>query len=164
MSIDIGLKNYWKNNKKSSLKWKIKNLKWELRYAWKRAWDGYDDMDMIELFDCFIERYKAILKDFRKHHYGLFLVPREYRESLNKIEFDEEETDVIIDMMIFHLEMMDENYVEKILYGKNIDDDDYEICMGKDAIDRAKRIHSVMEQNKDAFMELFRLFFYQLWD
>ena len=164
MSMYIGLKNFWKNNKKNSLKWKLKNLRWELRYAWKRAWDGYDDMDMIEMFDCFIERYKAILKDFREYHWGLFVVPEEYRDSLNKFEFDEEETNIIIDMMIYHLEMMDENHVEKILYGKNVCDDDYEILKGKDAIDRAKRIYSVMEQNKNAFMKLFSLFFYQLWD
>jgi hypothetical protein len=164
MSMYIGLKNFWKNNKKNSLKWKLKNLRWELRYAWKRVWDGYDDMDMIEMFDSFIERYKAILKDFRKHHWGLFVVPEEYRDELDKLEFDEEETDIIIDMMIFHLEMMDEDHVEKVLYGKNINDDDYEIYRGKDAVDKYKRIYSVMEQNKDAFMELFRLFFYQLWD
>ena len=49
MSIEtIGLKNFWKNNKRSSLKWKLKNLRWELRYAWRRAWEGHDDMDMIE--------------------------------------------------------------------------------------------------------------------
>lgn len=162
--MSFGLKDYWKDNKKCSLKWKLKNLKWELRYAWKRAWDGYDDMDMIEMFDCFIERYKDILKDYKKYHHGLFTVPQEYRDSFNKLYFDEEETDIIIDMMIYHLEMMDENHVEKILYGKNVYDDDYEILKGKELIDKVKRIGSVMEQNKNSFMELFSLFFYQLWD
>ena len=160
--MTIGLKDYWKNNKKCSLKWKLKNLRWELRYAWKRVWDGYDDMDMIEMFACFIERYKAILKDYRKHHWGLFTVPEEYRDVLNKLEFDEDETNIIIETMIFHLEMMDEDHVEKILYGKNIYDDDYDFK--KHSLDRYKRIYSVMDQNKNAFMELFSLFFWQLWD
>ena len=165
MSVEtMGLKNFWKNNKRSSLKWKLKDIRWELRYAWKRAWEGHDDMDMIEMFSCFIERYKAILKDFRKYHHGLFWVPEEYREAYNTDCFDEEQTDIIIDMMIYHLEMMDEDHVEKVLYGKNIHDDDYEFSKGKEGLERYKRIGSVMNQNKDAFMKLFSLFFYQLWD
>ena len=162
--MSIGLKYFGENNKKNSLKWKIKNLRWELRYAWKRAWYGHDDMDMIEMFDCFIERYKAILKDYRKYHHGLFWVPEEYRESYNTDCFDEEQTDIILDMMIYHLEMMDEHHVEKVLYGKNMYDDNYEIWKGKEGIERMKKISSVMNQNKDAFMKLFSLFFYQLWD
>ena len=67
-------------------------------------------------------------------------------------------------MMIYHLEMMDENHVEKVLYGKNCYDDDYEFIKGKECIERIKRIRSVMSQNKDSFMKLFSLFFYQLWD
>ncbi len=165
MSIgNIGLKNFWKNNKKNSLKWKLKNLRWELRYACRRAWYGYDDMDWIELFDCFIERYKSILREYRENHHGLFWIPEEYREEYNDDCFDEEQTDIIIDMMIYHLEMMDEDNVEKVLYDKNIHDDDYEFIKGKEGIERIKRIRCVMSQNKDAFMKLFSLFFYQLWD
>jgi uncharacterized protein YihD (DUF1040 family) len=160
--ISIGLKDYWKNNKKNSLKWKLKNLRWELRYAWRRAWYGYDDIDVIEIGCSFIERYKVILKDFRKHHHGLFNVPEEYRDIFNKYFFNEEETDAIIDIMIYHLEMMDEDCVEKVLYGMNIYDDDYEIA--ENMYERYKRISSVMNQNKEAFMKLFNLFFWDLWD
>ena len=158
--ISIGLKYYWKSNKHCSLKWKLKNLRWELRYAWKRAWRGYDDIDIIEMNTMFIERYKAILKEYRKNHHGLFNVPEEYRE-FNKLYFNEEETDIIIDMMIYHLEMMDEDHVEKILYGKY--DDDYEI-KNINMFERYKRIYSIMNQNKEAFMKLFNLFFWDLWD
>lgn len=164
--ISVGLKDYWKNNKKNSLKWKLKNLRWELRYAWRRAWYGYDDMDTIEMYVSFIERYKAILKDFRKHHHGLFNVPEEYRDIYNKYFFDEEETDAIIDTMIYHLEMMDEDNVEKILYGMNIYDDEYSIEEYLNTItpERMKNISNVMNQNKEAFMKLFNLFFWDLWD
>ena len=158
----VGLKDFWKKNKRNSLKWKLKNLRWELRYAWRRAWHGFDDMDCIEMYDSFIERYKAILKEYKKCHQGLFNVPEEYRNILNKHFFDEEETDIIIEMMIFHLEMMNKDYVEKLLYGKNIYDDDYEIA--EDTFERCKRISSIMNQNKDAFMKLFNLFFWDLWD
>ena len=64
--------------------------------------------------------------------------------------------------VIFHLEMMDEDYVEKLLYGKNVYDDDYiPTCR---SFNEYKRISSIMNQNKNAFMKLFDIFFWELWD
>ena len=58
--------------------------------------------------------------------------------------------------------MMDEDYVEKKLYGNNIYDEDYDAdCRN---MEDYKRISFVMIQNKDAFMKLFSLFYYDLWD
>lgn len=162
--MSLGLKDYWKDNKRNSLRFKLKNLKWELIYAWQRAWRGYDDMDVIEIQWTFVERCKKTLKDFRKIHHGLFNVPEEYRDIYDKLFFDDDETDIIIDMMLFHLEMLDEDHVEKILYGKNIYDDDYEINENINMFERYKRIYSVMNQNKEAFMKLFNLFFWDLYD
>lgn len=159
--MSIGLKNVWKHTKGSRLTYKFKRLKWELFYAWQRAWNGYDDMDSIAMYYTFIERYKVVLKDLRKYHQGLFSVPEEYKEVFNKDYFNEEETDVIIETMIYHLEMMDEDHVEKVLYDKNVYDNDYEI--DKNMFQRYKRIFSIMNQNKEAFMELFNLFFWDLW-
>ena len=76
--------------------------------------------------------------------------------------FDEESTELIYQTMIFHLKMMDEFYVEKKLYGSNAYDDNYEV--GCRSIEDRKRIYSVMRQNKNAFMKLFSLFYYDLWD
>ena len=56
--------------------------------------------------------------------------------------------------------MTDEDFVEKQLYGNNVYDDDYRM---KDK-DELIRIGKVMTQNKDAFMKLFKMFFYDLWD
>ena len=158
----VGLKDFWKKNRRNSLKWKLKNIRWEFRYAWRRAWYGFDDMDCIEMYDSFIERYKAILKEYRKYHQGSFNVPEEYRDVLNKHFFDWQETDIIIEMMIFHLEMMNEDNVEKVLYGKNVYDDDY--VMAENMFERGVHINSIMNQNKEAFMRLFNLFFWDLWD
>ena len=52
--------------------------------------------------------------------------------------------------------------VEKKLYGGNAYDDNYEV--GCRSIEDRKRIYSVMRQNKNAFMKLFSLFYYDLWD
>ena len=90
-------------------------------------------------------------------------VPKEYTDMFdNRLFFNEEETNMILDMMIYHLEMMDEDYVEKLLYGKNIYDDDYN--PSEYSIEKCNRISAVMEQNKNAFMKLFTIFFWDLWD
>lgn len=142
---------------------RVKDTKLDFVYAWQRAWKGYDPREIWDMNTGFVEKYKAILKDYRKNHWCLFNVPEEYRESFGKLIFDGSETNDIIDTMIFHLEMMDEDYVEKVLYGKNIYDDDYDFK--KDfSIEKTKRVWSVVDQNKEAFMRLFNLFFWQLWD
>lgn len=162
--MSIGLKYYLENNKRNSLKWKIKNLKWELRYAWRRAWYGYDDLDVFQMYYNFIERYKVVLQRYRTHNIGLFNVPIEYRDVFNKIHFNEEETNAIIDTMIYHLEMMDEDHVEKVLYGKNVhDDESVEEYVERYTLDKMKRVSSVINQNKEAFMKLFNIFFWDLW-
>jgi len=109
-----------------------------------------------------------ILEDFIKYGHAYLTIPVEskHHDELVKLfpeeHFDEEYTELIYKTMIYHLHMMDEEYVEKQIYGKNIEDDDYEISCR--TIEDYKRINSVMTQNKNAFMKLFSLFYYHLWD
>ena len=169
-NLDLGLKDFFVSSvkKKQKLRHFFRELRWELRYSWRRAWLGYDDVDMFECFEMFRRRMIRILEDFIKHGNSLFSIPTQsehYEELLKKFPdmvFDEEHTELIYRTMIFHLQMMEEDYVEKILYGNNIYDDDYEI--GCRSIEDHKRINSVIEQNKDAFMKLFSLFYFHLWD
>ena len=87
-------------------------------------------------------------------------MPEEYIDSFNSLFLTSEQTNMVLDTMIYHLQMMDEDYVEKVLYGKNIYDDDYDFdCR---TIDDYKHISNIMKQNKGAFMKLFTLFFYEL--
>ena len=167
---DLGLKDFFVSSKKEKpkLRYFLRQLRWELKYAWRRVWIGYDDVDFFECFEMFRRRMIRILEDFINHGNGLLNLPQEsehYKELLKKFSegyFDDENTKLIYRTMIFHLQMMDENYVEKKLYGNNIYDDDYEV--GCRNIEDHKRIYSVMRQNKDAFMKLFSLFYYDLWD
>ena len=167
---DLGLKDFFISSRKEKYKLRrfFRELRWELRYAWRRAWIGYDDVDMFECFEMFRRRMIRILEDFIKHGNGLLNLPQEseyYNELLKRFPercFDEEHTKLIYQTMIFHLHMMDEDYVEKMLYGNNVYDDDYEVSCR--SIEDHKRIYSVMRQNKDAFMKLFSLFYYDLWD
>ena len=167
---NLGLKDFFVSSKKEKPKLRhfLRQLRWELKYAWRRVWIGYDDVDFFECFEMFRRRMIRILEDFIKHGHGLLNLPQEsehYNELLKKFSegyFDEENTKLIYQTMIFHLQMMDEDYVEKILYGNNVYDDSYEV--GCRSIEDRKRIYSVMRQNKNAFMKLFSLFYYELWD
>ena len=167
---DLGLKDFFISSRKEKFKLRhfLRELRWELIYAWRRAWEGYDDVDFFECFEMFRRRMIGILEDFIKYGHGLLNLPREsehYEELLKMFpngNFDEVNTDLIYQTMIFHLHMMDEDYVEKKLYGKNVYDDDYEI--GCRSMEEHKRISSIMMQNKNAFMKLFSLFYYDLWD
>ena len=168
--ITLGLKDFFVHIKtnKTNIKCFFRELRWQLKYAWRRAWYGYDDVDMFECFEMFRRRMIRNLEDFIKHGNGLLNLPQEsehYNELLEKFPegyFDDENTKLIYQTMIFHLQMMNEDYVEKILYGNNVYDDDYEI--GCRSIEDHKRIYSVMRQNKNAFMKLFSLFYYDLWN
>lgn len=167
---DLGLKDFFVSSRKEKIKLRrfFRELHWELRYAWRRAWRGYDDVDFFECFEMFRRRMIRILEDFINHGHAYLTIPTQtehYNELLKKFPeryFNEETTKLIYKTMIFHLHMMDEDYVEKKLYGNNVYDDDYEI--GCRNIEDHKRIYSVMEQNKDAFMKLFSLFYYDLWN
>lgn len=163
--MSIGLKGSWKERKENGcyLRHRLKELRWDVKYALQRAWQGYDSRDIFSMDSMFIEKYKAILKKYRDVHYGLWNIPNEYKEVYNKLYFEKEEMDAIIDTMIFHLDMMDEDYVEKKLYGKNIFDDDYDF--EKDfSIDKCKHVAKIVDQNKNLFMKLFNTLFWELWD
>ena len=135
-NLDLGLKDFFVSNRKEKIKLRhfLRELRWELKYAWRRAWIGYDDVDMFECFEMFRRRMIRILEDFIKHGHGLLNLPQE-SEHYNEL-----------------LEKFPEGYF----------DDDYEV--GCRSIEDRKRIYSVMQQNKNAFMKLFSLFYYDLWD
>ena len=167
---DLGLKDFFVSSRKEKIKLRhfFRELHWELKYAWRRAWFGYDDVDMFECFEMFRRRMIRIMEDFIRHGHGLLNLPQEsehYNELLKKFPercFDDKNTKLIYQTMIFHLQMMDECFVEKVLFGNNVFDDDYEI--GCRSIEERKRISSVIRQNKNAFMKLFSLFYFDLWD
>ena len=167
---DLGLKDFFISSKKNKIKLRhfFRELRWELRYAWRRAWFGYDDVDMFECFEMFRRRMIRVMEDFIKHGHGSLNLPQESEYNNELLEkfpegyFDDENTKLIYQTMIFHLQMMDKDYVEKELYRNNVYDDDYEV--GCRSTEQRKRIYSVMRQNKNAFMKLFSLFYYDLWD
>ena len=111
---DLGLKDFFVSSRKEKIRLRhfFRELRWELRYAWRRAWIGYDDVDIFECFEMFRRRMIKILEDFIKHGHGLLNLPQEsehYNELLEKFPeryFDDENTKLIYQTMIFHLQMV----------------------------------------------------------
>lgn len=124
------------------LKWKIRDVYWEVRYGFERMFKGYDSVDTFETFAKFVERYTKILTEYRKHHVG-------YVGTMTN-----EEWEAIVDEMIYHLHYMDEETVTEELE-KDVPDD-----WSVNTID----VYTVMDMHKDAFFELFSKYFYHLWD
>ena len=86
---DLGLKDFFVSSRKENPKLRhfSRELLRELRYAWRRAWIGYDDVDFFECFEMFRRRMIRILEDFINHGNGLLNLPQEsehYKELLKK--------------------------------------------------------------------------------
>lgn len=161
----IGLKYAWSKTKSESLRFRIKELCYELRYAWERLWRGYDSIDVIEFSDNFQARQIAILERMKETMMGMFSVPYQspYYHELGENDeweerrfFTEEQTNIILDMMIFHLKMMNEDVVKEEVKKshKNVELHPGELY---------RLVNRIQLQNKDRFMELFSMFYYQLW-
>ena len=169
-NLDLGLKDFFISSSKTKprLKHFFRTLRHELRYALQRAWKGYDNVDIDECYEMFRRRMIRIIDNLNKHGNSLLSIPiqsKHYKELVDIFPqgyFNEEYTEIIYQTMIYHLQMMNEDFVEKILFGTNIYDNDYKI--GCRTMEDHKKIYIIMEQNKDAFMKLFSLFYFNLYD
>lgn len=122
MKTSIGLKGCFKQCKGAGLRFRAKELYWQIRYAWQRAWIGYDNTDVFELGFNFVERMPFLLREFKKYNDALF-------PDLDKgcgASLTEEETDAILDEMIFYFENCNEDVVYKRLYGVDPYEDEYD--------------------------------------
>lgn len=135
MKKSIGLKGVLKRTKGSGLKWKIKTVYWELRYAWQRAWRGYDFTDVFELGFNFVERMPFLLKDFKKNNIALFPA----LDDPERFSLTEEETDAVLDELIFYFENCNEDFVYKRLHGIDPYEDEYNYEKWKAAYEEMNR-------------------------
>lgn len=90
----LGLKSAFKDLDGASLSYRLKHIRYELKYAWQRAWRGYDDSMVFDIDYSFIDLYREIFKDFK--------------ENLDSFPstMTEEEWDDILDEMISCLDCM----------------------------------------------------------
>lgn len=106
----MGLRDALKDLKGAKLRWKINRIVWELRYAWQRAWRGYDDLDVFALDHRFYERMLLVLPEFKK------------RNVAEWPGITEEEQNQIINQLIYCFEHYNDEFVEIELYGTMYDD------------------------------------------
>ena len=142
--IFAGKESFWDSVKyfPCRLGFKIKNLYYQVKYGFQRMFRGYDDREVFDIDMVFIDRYLKILKDFRKNHCG-------YPPSITNEQWDD-----ILDEMIKHLTLMNENNIMSELK-KGMPDSfkpDY------------KTVREIMDKHKDEFFKLFSKWFYNLWD
>lgn len=90
----MGLKNMFKGLQGTSLGYRLRHIRYELRYAWQRVWRGYDDSMVFNLDYGFVELYREILKDFKENLHG-------YPGTMT-----EEEWNDVLDEMIGNLDRM----------------------------------------------------------
>ena len=160
--ISLGLKGCMKGKSIHYFRSWIRDLIWEIKYAWQRAWRGYDNRDVFDLDICMRDRLIILLTELRNTHYGLFNVPEKYRGMFDKTYFNENQTDTIIDTMIYHLKMSNREYVEKVLYGKEVFE--FNELNSTERNNMYKRAYAIATQNKDLAFDLIKDFFWELWD
>lgn len=97
------LKGFFKRSKGFSFGFRMNRLFWKIRYAFQRAYRGYDYTDICNLNVNFINRMTNILKDFNDKNVALWCKPN---GTINDT-YSEEETKAIIRKMIEHFEKAD---------------------------------------------------------
>lgn len=124
------------------VKRKVRDIYWEIRYAFQRAFKEYDYVDTFETYAKFIDRYYKILTDYRNNMHS-------HPGTMNEHQWY-----AIVEKMIFHLWYMDENHV------------DAELCkdVPKNWLPTLKTSYEIMEHHKNEFFKLFSEHFYDLWD
>lgn len=148
----IGLNGFRDKYKGCRFLYKLKQLRWELRYAWLRAWKGFDDQDIFNLDDQFIDRMIVLLTEYNKHNVSLFVDPESPKGELKY--FTEEETRQVVEQMIWYFENCKEEVVGERLYGEN--------WMVKDVkVDES--IYDEMLRCKNIAFKMLSDYFYQLW-
>lgn len=132
---------------------RLREMMWELRYAWQRAWRGYDSTDVFELGFNFISLMPVLLREFRSKTIALLPDPDHPGKA-----HTEEETQRILDEMIFCFENCDEDVVWERVVGKPLSEiSDYDI------LESMKSVSEEMQRNYKRAMELFSKYAWHLW-
>ncbi len=161
----IGLKYVWKDTKGWKLRSRCKVLRKEVRRAFQRAWSGVDEGDSWECFMRFRMRMLVVLETIRNSDWFSLYVPMDaenydllgkYDEAAKRRQFCRTDAVCIIDSMIFHLNMMDEEYAGKATMETHPG-------LKENSSRYLELVRYLNDQNKEQFMRLFNLFYYQLW-
>ena len=143
----FGLNSFLERTKGASLRYKLR----ELRYAWQRAWRGYDFTDVFELGYNFTAKMPVLLTEFLKNNVGLF-----YDTEADK-QLDEEETNAVIKEMIFYFENCDEDHVYQRLHQNRYYED------GEYDPEKWESVRVELERCRAEALRLFSKWCFHLW-
>lgn len=129
-----------------------KLLRYELRYAWQRAWFGFDESEVQSLGADFLYRMPVLLRKFKENY------DQRLRDPDTKYLYTRQETTEIIDKMIHLFDNCDELYVYRRLYGVNIWEDEDEF-----AGDRMEKAEEECDRCRKQALEQFSKWCTQLW-
>ena len=163
-SFYSGFFKEFRNNWKGTSCWKLirysfksflKTFYWQHRYAWQRAWRGYDSVDIFNMNDNLREKMIVMLEEYDKTRSCLFTKPLSGEDSQN-INIDDfvmtnEETSKIIQKMVLFLSASDEQFYY---------DENYDFKPGYDY----KKVSSECDKNMVEFFEMLKMYWNQLWD
>ena len=146
-----------KFSKGTSLKWRIKTVYWEVRYALERAWRGYDAPDVFDLWLSFVAKMPELIRQYKTYHDCLFTD----LSGETPIVFTEEQTIAVLDEMIFCFENCDEDACYQHMFG--VDPmDDYDSDHTR-YFERSKQVSQEMRRCWEEGMKLFTKWGMQLW-
>ena len=110
--VDV-LKNFTKNTKGFSIRYKITTFFDYLKYAWQRAWRGYDDISIWNYDIAFFNYTQAILIEMYKRNVGCWRKPEDKlnNKTIDANNFDSafytfEETQEVLRKMIMLLDVI----------------------------------------------------------
>lgn len=147
MSKIIGLKDAFHKPDGQRIRYWLKDLGWQFRYAWQRAWRGYDSVDIFDLGFSIVNKMPVLLKEYKKYNVGLF------HDSDTWKDLSEEETNAVIDDLIFYFENCDEDHVYMRLFGSDsLEDFDIDLELWR------SRSKQAAEEYKRCWKEAMRLF------
>ena len=131
----------------SSLRFKIKQAYWNKRDKIQKLIRGYSDTDINELYQWFIDTLRPMIKQFRKS-------TNSFPSSYLVDGLDEKEWDKTLKEMEKCLYMMDEHHVM----------DYYKYKFDNLTLEQSAKVYKTMMKNKDRFFDLFKEYFYDMWN
>ena len=149
----LGLSDALKRIRKEFI-WPLRGkvLRRELRYAWQRAWYGFDEDEVQNLGENFAYRMSVLLRAFKKNY------DSRLRDPETLYLYMREETIQIIDKMIHLFDNCEELSAFRDLHGVEMWEDDDQIVL--------EHVETAQEEcarcRKEA-LKLFSKFCFQLW-
>ena len=102
------LKNLPRNLKGMSFWGKLDRIRKNIRWAWQRAWRGYDDLAIYNYDLWFPDITMQILKDLYEVNHGAWAKPLEERTNDDDVWYEFDETQSKIKNMVMLLNMVND--------------------------------------------------------